>query len=337
MKKFFKKILFFLPLHILLFSSSCIYSMYPDNINNKEHSFFDDNPNYKVFDIPKIVNNNDELNRGFLIDNPYNITSFGFSLNGNNVSRSDESIVSDSSNFISSTNIRTDNNTDNSYEEEEEAIIRSVSNEIDDSVAERNKFVKYYFSIETALSDELLHDRERMKISHFYEDMKRFSIPIDSSYIVLFHDHKDNHIYLIVAFDTINEKIYFKRTDSWYRFDIYHLKNEIENTYLGLLADITCDNLDSFEKIELYKNHAYDYEKNACYYPNLDENLINKSKLLSISKKFNKILKNPKLKKNFLKDLRNNIKKSERLNKVLNRKPNNLSNNSICNYLDNNN
>ena len=136
-----------------------------------------------------------------------------------------------------------------------------------------------------------------------------------------------------MAFDTINKKIYFKHTDSWYRFDIDHLRNEIRITCPDLLADLIVDNLNSFEKVELYKNYAYNHEKNIRYYPNLDENLINKSKLPSISKKFNKILKNPKLKKNFLKDLRNNIEESKHLNKVLNRKPNNLSNNSICNYL----
>ena len=94
-----------------------------------------------------------------------------------------------------------------------------------------------------------------------------------------------------MAFDTINAKIYFKYTDSWYRFDIYHLKNEIGNAYLGPLADITCNSLDSFEKIELHKNYAYGCEKNVCYYP----------KNLALNEKFGIILNNSELRKKIFK------------------------------------
>lgn len=344
MKNFFKKILFFLPLDIILSSNFCFYSMYHDNTNNKWHSFFDDNHDYKIPVTNISVNMDDKLNHGFLAGTTYDITSFGFSLNGNNVSRSDEeTIVLDSDSFINSTDI--DINTDSSYEEEE-AIIKSHNDSISDMFVDhidnRNKFVNCYYSIEVALS-ELLNDRERTKIYNFYRDMKEFSIPLDSSYIVLLRDREDNYIYLIMAFDPVNKKIYFKRTDTWYRFDIYQLKNEIRNNCLGLLADAIHNDLNLFEKIELCKDYAYDCEKNICYYPkksSLSKGLMNKSRLPNLVKKFSKIIKSPKLKKKFLEDLHDNFEKTRqkfvknRNRDELNKISNKFSDESICNYLD---
>lgn len=180
------------------------------------------------------------------------------------------------------------------------------------------------------------NEKEKDKLLNaFYADIKRFGLPMPEGCITIWtNDPSDGHITLVITLLPHQYKtMYFKRIDPKYELDKECIKKDIKKKY-GLINFCYefCNGIDKYDNIEFCGWFAINHTKGVVWpdqeLRRLGERLNKNNILPKLKKKFEKILKNPQLKSQFLTKLYINYNKIDNSDMFVDD-----SFNSVCNDL----